>query len=208
MSLGACARELKARFPALFGEHPKPIKLRIQADIQERAPGVFTKKILSVFLHRHTTQTSYLVALSKAKERFDLDGQPAGELAEEHRAAAAEELKRRRAVHEQKRAAEDEARRQRFSLLHDFERTTLTRANFCALKGVAEAELDGLLATIRTEVAEWEAKRPPRPEGRPGGRFEGRPDGRRDGPRREGRGEPRGEARGPRGGGRPPQRKA
>ena len=69
MSLNACTRELRQRFPALFGDQAKPIKLRIQADIQERAPGVFSKKILSIFLHRHTTQTAYLVALTKAKER-------------------------------------------------------------------------------------------------------------------------------------------
>ena len=82
LSPAECARELKARFPALFGDSPKPIKLRIQADIQERAQGVFSKKALSIFLHRHTGSTSYLVALSKAKSRFDLDGQPAGELSD------------------------------------------------------------------------------------------------------------------------------
>ena len=221
MSLGACTRELRQRFPALFGDQPKPIKLRIQADIQARAPGVFSKKVLSIFLHRHTTQTAYLVALGKATQRFDLDGQPAGELAEEHRAAAREELDRRRAIVQERRAAEDDARRARFALVRDFERTTLTRANFCALKGIAEDQLDGLLENIRAEIVQWEAQRPARPEGdRPGGRPGGRPGarpegGRRDGagPRRDGRGggrgpgrgEPRGEARGERRDGRGPR---
>jgi ProP effector len=196
MSPAACARELKKLFPALFGDQFKPLKLRIQADIQERAPGVFTRKALSIFLHRHTGSTGYIIALSKSKERFDLDGQPAGELAQEHRDAAIEELKRRRSLNEERRELEEQQRRNRGQLLRDFEQTTLTRPNFCALKGVPEDELDGLLEIARTEAAEWAARRPaggaPRRDGR-GPRPEGR------GPRREGGGEgaPRGD-RGPR----------
>ena len=38
-----CAEQLRQHFPALFGGAPKPLKLRIQADIQARAPGVFAK---------------------------------------------------------------------------------------------------------------------------------------------------------------------
>ena len=135
MAPAECARELRARFPALFGDSPKPLKLRIQADIQERAPGVFTKKALSIFLHRYTGSTSYLVALSRAKQRFDLDGQPGDALSDEHRAAATAELQRRRAVHEVRRAAEDAARRQRAQLLRDFETSTLTRVQLLRAQG-------------------------------------------------------------------------
>ena len=90
--------ELKALFPALFTGKPKPVKLRIQADIQERAPGKFSKAQLSAFLRRHTGSTGYLIALTQAKTRFDLDGQPAGEITEEHLNAAREELARRRGL--------------------------------------------------------------------------------------------------------------
>ncbi|MDO9286890.1 MAG: ProQ/FINO family protein, partial [Aquabacterium sp.] len=96
MSLAACADLLKQHFPALFGGPAKPLKLRIQADIKERAPGVFSKGALSAFFRRYTGSTSYLIALSKAEHRFDLDGQAAGELSEEHRQLAQEELTRRR----------------------------------------------------------------------------------------------------------------
>src|SRR5437870_12706936 len=85
-----CALQLKERFPALFGGPPKPLKLRIQADIQERAPGVFTKQALSAFLRRHTGSTAYLVAMTRSPHRFDLDGNPSGEVSEEHRKAATE----------------------------------------------------------------------------------------------------------------------
>ncbi len=100
----ACAAELKARFPALFDGPPKPLKLRIQADIQERAPGVFTRAALSAFLHRHTTGTGYLIALTQQGKRLDLDGQPAGEVAAEHREAAAQEVERRRARRQEREA--------------------------------------------------------------------------------------------------------
>lgn len=96
MSPAACSDLLKQHFPALFASGAKPLKLRIQTDIQQRAPGVFTKGALSAFFRRYTGSTGYLIALSKAEQRFDLDGQPAGELSEEHRQLAREELTRRR----------------------------------------------------------------------------------------------------------------
>jgi ProP effector len=187
LSFADCAERLKALFPALFGAEPKPLKLRIQADIQERAPGQFTKQALSAFFRRYTGSTSYLVALTKLPHRFDLDGQPAGEISEEHRKIAADELARRRANQRARREQEEQQRRERIQLLRDYERTTLTRANFCALKGIAEADLDALLAQAREDAA---AVPPPRrhpnerPQGRPpqGDRpHQGRP---RDGHKR------------------------
>jgi sRNA-binding protein len=103
---------LAERFPALFTpNHPLPIKLRIQADIQLRAPGLFNKKSLSIFLHRHTTSTAYIRALLAASNRFDLDGQAAGEITEEHRSAATTEMERRKAIVQARRQAEREASR-------------------------------------------------------------------------------------------------
>ena len=196
LSPAACAQELKQRFPALFAGAVKPLKLRIQVDIQQRAPGVFTKQTLSAFFRRHTGSTSYLIAVSKAPQRIDLDGQPAGEIAPEHRQAALDELARRRANNDSRRELEEQQRRNRAGLLHDFQTTTLTPANFCALKGVAVEELEGLLAIARGEAEERARQQPP-PFERPRG----------DRPvqtRRDGRQEPRGGARP--GSGRPPPR--
>lgn len=156
--------ELKALFPALFTGKPKPVKLRIQADIQERAPGQFSKAQLSAFLRRHTGSTGYLIALTQGRTRFDLDGNPAGELSEEHLAAAKEELARRRGLKQEREQLEQQQRRNRAQLLWDFERTTLTEANFCVLKGVAAEELPGLLEIARKERAE--APPPPPREAR------------------------------------------
>jgi ProP effector len=207
LSPAQCSARLGALFPALFRlQQPLPLKLRIQADIQARAPGVFTRKSLSGFLHRYTTGTPYLLALTRQTERFDLDGQPAGELAAEHREAAVTELARRRAIVEERRAAEraqqqqaqkaqreqqeadQQGRRERGLLLRAFETSTLTRANFCALKGLDDSGLDALLAQARQEAAERPApapqdQRPPRrdtarPPSRPGSGRPSRPPGR------------------------------
>ena len=211
--------ELKALFPALFTGRPKPVKLRIQADIQERAPGKFSKAQLSAFLRRHTGSTGYLIALTQAKTRFDLDGNPAGEITEEHLTAAKDELARRKGLQAERQQVEQERhqleiqqRRNRAQLLWDFERTTLTEANFCVLKGLTVAELPGILEIARKERAEAppapprEARRDDRRDDRrPEGRPQGRPDSR--GPRRpdqRGEGRPGGKpGSAPRGGGRP-----
>ncbi len=184
-STAATGARLAELFPALFVGAPKPLKLRIQVDIQERAPGEFSKQALSAFFRRHTGATSYLVAVSRGKQRFDLDGQPAGELSDEHRQLATEELTRRRANQQARRVQEDAqreqeeaGRRQRANLLRDFQSNRLTTANFCALKGIAPDQLEGLLAQARTEAQE-DAARPRRPE-------HGRDDARRDHQHRNG----------------------
>ncbi|MDQ5897793.1 MAG: ProP effector, partial [Pseudomonadota bacterium] len=111
MSPAECARQLRERFPALFDGPAKPLKLRIQADIKERAPGVFSRATLSAFLRRHTNATAYLVALTKAPSRVDLDGQAAGDISDEHRGIAQQELDRRRALHQERRAQEAKSQR-------------------------------------------------------------------------------------------------
>jgi len=169
-----CAALLAQHFPAVFGkEVHRPLKLRIAADIQEQLPNTFTKRALSAFLHRHTTSTLYLKALANEPNRYDLSGAAAGEVSAEHRQAAAEEVQRRRAMQQQRRAGAIESQRKaeaaqrnadiaqreadgkeraaRARLLRTFETSSLTRANFCALMGVADAELDALLAQARDE---------------------------------------------------------
>jgi sRNA-binding protein len=116
MSPATCGARLAELFPMLFvapgAPGPvKPIKLRIHADIQARAPGEFSKRLLGIFFSRYTTTNAYLKALTApGAQRFDLDGQPAGEIADEPRAAAAEELARRQAIAAERRAAQRQQR--------------------------------------------------------------------------------------------------
>ena len=229
LSPAETAALLKQLFPALFSGAAKPLKLRIQADIQERAPGRFSKQSLSGFFRRHTGSTSYLMALSRATQRFDLDGNPAGELSAEHRQLAADELTRRRSLNDSRRAddnkqraeegkqraeegkqqraeeanrrAEEDAQRfNRATLLRAFETTTLTPANFCALKGIAIADFEVYIARARAEAAAApperrpEPRHDPRPDQRPERRLDergARPDNRPAGrDARGGRGAP------------------
>jgi ProP effector len=182
MSPAECAHQLKQLFPALFSGQVKPLKLRIQIDIQERAPGRFSKQVLSAFFRRHTGSTSYLMAVAKAPHRFDLDGKPSGDITDEHRKVALDELARRRAGQESRRELEEQQRRNRAGLLHDFQTTTLTAANFCALKGVAVEELDGLLSIARAEAQE-RARHAPPPRQAPGFDRQRRPGPPNNGPR-------------------------
>jgi sRNA-binding protein len=182
MTVAQCAALLREHFPALFDGPPKPLKLRIQADINERRPGLFPKQAMSAFLRRHTMSDAYLKAMGQSPHRFDLDGQPAGEVSEEHRKIAQATLEERRNRHRVQRAAhfdkqrdeqreareaERSARREaeraerkaqavadrglRAALLRDYETTTLTRENFCALKGVDPSRLDELLAQAKQD---------------------------------------------------------
>ncbi|NRF69044.1 ProQ/FinO family protein [Aquincola sp. S2] len=225
------AAKLKALFPALFAGAPKPVKLRVQEDIQARAPGQFSKRDLSAFFRRHTLGNGYLIALTKAAERFDLDGQPAGPVSDVHREAAREELKRRRARREERDAAERQQRalvqqeqqreralvqqeqqreqaevlqqrRDRARLLRDFETTRLTTPNFCALKGMTPEQLEAVLVQARKEAAEA-----PPPFVQPGGDRPPRRDDRRPPRPDDQRRPPRRDAGGPRppGAGQPPQ---
>jgi hypothetical protein len=191
LSFAECAERLKGLFPSLFGGEPKPLKLKIQADIQQRAPGRFTKQALSAFFRRYTGSTAYLLSLTRAPHRFDLDGQPAGDISEEHRKVAADELARRRANRQARREQEEVQRRELVGLLRAYEGTTLTRANFCALKGIAETDLDRLLAQAREEAARMPPPRRPAEQRPPhnGPRPAQRPRHERahqDGPRQDG----------------------
>jgi hypothetical protein len=161
-----CGPRLRELYPALFSNPPKPIKLRIQGDIQARSPGVFTKPQLSAFLRRYTGSFAYLNALVKAGRRFDLDGNPGDEVSEEHRQAAVDELARRRANHEARVDLERQQRMNRATLLNDFGKTTLTPESFALLKGIPAEELEPLLARARQEATQ--APSPPRERGHRG----------------------------------------
>jgi hypothetical protein len=69
LSPAECGARLAELFPALFvapgAPGPvKPIKLRIHTDIQARAPGLFSKRVLGIFFSRYTTINAYLKALT------------------------------------------------------------------------------------------------------------------------------------------------
>lgn len=147
----AVAALLKELFPQLFAGLPKPIKLRIQLDIEQLAPGRFTKQALSAYLRRYTSSTAYLNSLLRSPQRFGLDGLPAGEVSAEHKAVAQTALSERRKKIKAREEEVKAAYRWRAELLRDWEQTSLSRPNFCALRAVPEAALEALLEQAKSE---------------------------------------------------------
>ena len=92
----------------------KPLALKIDASILERFPD-FDRKSLRTALRIHTASTRYLKAVERSAERFDLDGNPAGEVTDEQRAHAVTTLKERFAAvakqQREKRQAEEAERK-------------------------------------------------------------------------------------------------
>ncbi len=86
----------------------RPLAIRIDAAIHERFPE-FSRKALRSALRLHTASTRYLKAVEKGETRFDLDGQPAGEVTAEQRSHAATQLKERFAKAAQQQRAKREA---------------------------------------------------------------------------------------------------
>jgi len=109
----ALLQQLQALSPT-FRDY-KPLALRIDANILERFPQ-FERKTLRAALRMHTASTRYLKAVERSTERFDFDGNVAGEVTEEQRKHAATTLKERfAAVAKQQRAKREaeEAERRR-----------------------------------------------------------------------------------------------
>lgn len=108
----AMLKHLQAESPAF--RDCKPLALRIDAAILTRFPA-FDRKNLRVALRMYTASTKYLKAVERGTERFDLDGNPAGEVTAEQREHAAATLKERFAAvakqQREKREAEEAERR-------------------------------------------------------------------------------------------------
>jgi len=87
----------------------KPLALGIHKVLMERQPEL-GKDAIRKALHLHTSSTRYLKALSNAAQRFDLDGNAAGEVTEEQRKQATDEVKERIRKANEKRKAEEAAK--------------------------------------------------------------------------------------------------
>jgi len=99
---------LQERFP-VFRKH-LPLSIGIDKQIIALEPEI-NRKLLRIALGLHTRSTSYLKAMEKAATRFDLEGNPSGEVPEEHRTRAAEMLKERFRKNAEQRKAQQEAQR-------------------------------------------------------------------------------------------------
>lgn len=114
-NLSALARalltELRLRFPAFT--QCLPLAIGVDKLLLTEMPEI-SRKTLRVALNMHTNSSRYLKAMAAATARFDLAGNPVGDVVEEHRARANEMLKERfKKEREQRNAARmvDEGKR-------------------------------------------------------------------------------------------------
>lgn len=85
-----------------------PLAIGIHKVIAERHPEI-DQGHLRTAMRMHTASTRYLKALSQAQVRFDIDGQPAGEVTAEQRQQATDGLRERFKKGADRRRAELEA---------------------------------------------------------------------------------------------------
>lgn len=84
-----------------------PLAVGIDKQIVAQSPEI-DRKVLRVALAMHTKSSNYLRRLSKAKNRFNLDGSAAEDLAQSHQAYASTVLKERAKRKEENQKAQRE----------------------------------------------------------------------------------------------------
>jgi ProP effector len=106
----AMLEQLQAEF-AVFRDF-QPLAIGIHKQLMERMPDLDKNKVRTA-MHSHTASTRYLKALTAGAPRFDLDGQPVGEVTAEQQTVAVQTLRDRlKKAAERRRAEEEEAKRQ------------------------------------------------------------------------------------------------
>ncbi len=105
-SRNALLETISVKF-AVFREG-RPLALGIHKVIIERMPEIDTAQ-LRLAMRLHTASTRYLKGLLATGERFDLDGNPAGEVTAEQREVAGTTLRERFKKSAERRKAEEHA---------------------------------------------------------------------------------------------------
>lgn len=107
---------LASSFPVF--QSGQPLAIGIHKALKLRLPDLKDAD-LRLALRRHVSSTKYLKAVANGSQRFDLDGNPAGEITAEHRNDALASLKERfRKAAERKRAEQQEKERQEREQAH------------------------------------------------------------------------------------------
>ncbi len=102
----ALLEQLRQLFPVF--RDTLPLAIGIDKQLLARLPEL-DRKVLRIALGMHTHSLRYLKAIEKAAVRYHLDGQPAGEVPEEHRRHALEMIRERLKKQAEQRKAQREA---------------------------------------------------------------------------------------------------
>jgi ProP effector len=146
--------QLAALYPHLFGEVFLPLKRGIFQDLLAAHPEAFEREALKAALAFHTRSSRYLTAVAAGQQRHDLQGQAVEAMAPEHVHHALLEVFRRR----QGRANEDLGPKLRERIIHAFEASGLSRADYAALVHSRDEAANAVLDEALTEAAARAAK--------------------------------------------------
>jgi sRNA-binding protein len=106
-ALQAVLTELRARWPQTFAPHPQPVRplaTGIGKVIAAQLPQVSRRLVhQAIAFWQRQRKTAYLEALSAGGPRYDLEGQPQGEVTPEQQQRAREELRTWQAARQEKR---------------------------------------------------------------------------------------------------------
>ncbi|MDB5795184.1 MAG: osmoprotectant transporter activator [Noviherbaspirillum sp.] len=91
-SARALLKQFQERFPAF--RNCTPLAIGIDKQLLALQPDL-NRKVLRIALGIHTNSLRYLKAMEKAQQRFDLDGNAAGDVTDAQRAHASEILRER-----------------------------------------------------------------------------------------------------------------
>lgn len=104
-------KQFQEKFPA-FREY-MPLAIGIDKQLMAQSPEI-SRKVLRIALGIHTNSLRYLKGMEKATVRFDLEGNAADPVTDEHRAHASEILRERfKKVAEQRKAVRDAEKAER-----------------------------------------------------------------------------------------------
>ena len=104
----ALLETLSATYPVF--RDCQPLALGIHKTVKEKMPELEAAP-LRVAMRIHTASTRYLKALAIGAQRFDLDGNPAGEITAEQRDVASEALKERFKKAGERRKIDEQAKK-------------------------------------------------------------------------------------------------
>ena len=102
-------KQLEQNYPVI--RKAVPLAVGIDKAIIARMPGI-DRKALRIALGMHTRSVRYLKAVEKSETRFDLDGNPAGEVPESHRLHASQMRQERIAKAKQQQKEKQRAERE------------------------------------------------------------------------------------------------
>lgn len=108
-----------------------PLALGIHKTVKERMPELEAAPLRTA-MKTHTASTRYLKALVVGKERFDLDGDPAGEVTEEQREVASTALRERFKKTAERRKSEELAKKEALKEQEALEKRTEKLAQLAA----------------------------------------------------------------------------